>query len=107
EEQRLQDIVKKYSDFIRYPIKMMVTKSKPKEDDTDEKEEDDNNETEYVDYVEEEKVNSMVPIWRKKKSELTDEDYENFYHEKHYGYDKNLTQLHNHINRNIRYNTIY
>lgn len=106
EEQRLQDIVKKYSDFIRYPIKMMVTKSKPKEDDTDEKEEDDNNETEYVDYVEEETVNSMVPIWRKNKSELTDEDYENFYHEKHYGFDKPLTHLHIHVDGNIRYNAI-
>src|SRR5690625_2070986 len=73
EEFRLKEIIKKYSDFIRYPIKMDVTKSKPKED----------NEEEYVDYVEEETINSMVPIWRKNKSELTDEDYENFYQEKH------------------------
>src|SRR5699024_12656125 len=68
EEHRLREIIKKYSDFIRYPIKMDVTKSKPKED----------NEEEYVDYVEEETINSMVPIWKKNKSELTDKDYEKF-----------------------------
>src|SRR5699024_8265733 len=72
EEHRLQTIIKKYSDFIRYPIKMTVTKSKPQDEDSDE----------YVEYQEEETVNSMVPIWRKNKEELTDEDYENFYKEK-------------------------
>ena len=106
EEQRLQDIVKKYSDFIRYPIKMQITKSKPKEDDGDEKDEDDTKEPEYVDYVEEETVNSMVPIWRKNKSELSDEDYENFYHEKHYGFDKPLAYIHTHVDGTIRYNAI-
>src|SRR5690625_2086451 len=68
EETRLKEIIKKYSDFIRYPIKMDVTKSKPKEDDKEE----------YVEYVEEETLNNMVPIWKKNRSELTNEDYENF-----------------------------
>src|SRR5699024_2297256 len=104
EEQRLQDIVKKYSDFIRYPIKMQVTKSKPKED--EEEKDDDNNETEYVDYVEEETINSMVPIWRKKESELTDEDYENYSHEKRYRSDKPLTHIHVHVDGNVRYDAI-
>src|SRR5699024_4402779 len=61
EEYRLQEIIKKYSDFIRYPIKMDITKSKPKDEE----------EEEYVDYVEEETINSMVPIWRKQRNELT------------------------------------
>lgn len=96
EEFRLKEIIKKYSDFIRYPIKMDVTKSKPKEDD----------EEEYVDYVEEETINSMVPIWRKNKSELTDEDYENFYQEKHYGFDKPLKHIHTSVDGTIRYHAI-
>jgi molecular chaperone HtpG len=96
EENRLQGIIKKYSDFIRYPIKMDVTKSKPKED----------NEEEYVDYTEEEVINSMVPIWRKNKSELTDEDYVNFYQEKHYGFDKPLKHIHTSVDGTIRYHAI-
>src|SRR5690625_7848606 len=77
DEFRLQEIIKKYSDFIRYPIKMDVTKREQKED----------NEEEFVDYVEEETINSMVPIWRKNKNELSDEDYVSFYKEKRYGFD--------------------
>src|SRR5690625_4147419 len=96
EEHRLQEIIKKYSDFIRYPIKMDVTKSKPKED----------NEEEYVDYVEEETINSMVPIWKKNKSELTDKDYENFYQEKRYGFDQPLKHIHTNVDGAIRYNAI-
>ncbi|WP_042143401.1 molecular chaperone HtpG [Paucisalibacillus sp. EB02] len=95
EEYRLKEIIKKYSDFIRYPIKMEVTKSK-KEDDSDE----------YVDYKEEETINSMVPIWKKNKSELTDEDYENFYREKRYGFDTPLKHIHLSVDGNIRYNAI-
>ncbi|MBP2257618.1 molecular chaperone HtpG [Virgibacillus alimentarius] len=96
EEHRLQTIIKKYSDFIRYPIKMTVTKSKPQDEDSDE----------YVEYQEEETVNSMVPIWRKNKEELTDEDYENFYKEKHYGFDKPLKYIHTKVDGTIRYNAI-
>lgn len=96
EEHRLKEVIKKYSDFIRYPIRMDITKSKPKED----------NEEEYVDYVEEETVNSMVPIWRKNRDELTDEDYENFYQEKHYGFDKPLKHIHTSVDGMIRYQAI-
>ncbi|WP_217586026.1 molecular chaperone HtpG [Lentibacillus saliphilus] len=96
EEHRLKSIIKKYSDFIRYPIKMDVTKSKPKED----------NEEEYVDYIEEETINSMVPLWRKNKSELTQEDYENFYQDKHFGFDKPLTHIHTSVDGSIRYHAI-
>ncbi|MFC8686899.1 molecular chaperone HtpG [Brevibacillus porteri] len=84
EEYRLQAIIKKYSDFIRYPIKMDVTQHKPKE----------GSENEYEQVTEEQIVNSMVPIWRKNKSELTTEDYEQFYASKHYGFDKPLGHIH-------------
>lgn len=84
DEYRLRAIIKKYSDFIRYPIKMDVTKSRLKE----------GSDSEYEQYQEEQIINSMVPIWRKNKSELTGEDYENFYREKHYGFDKPLKSIH-------------
>ncbi|GAA3401519.1 molecular chaperone HtpG [Paenibacillus hodogayensis] len=84
EEYRLKSIIKKYSDFIRYPIKMDVTGKRIKE----------GSEDEFEDYEEEQHVNSMVPIWRKNKSELTNEDYEKFYAEKHYGFDKPLKHIH-------------
>lgn len=96
EEYRLKEIIRKYSDFIRYPIKMDVTHREPKED----------NKEEYDEYTEEETINSMVPIWRKNKSELTDEDYENFYHEKNYGYDKPLKSIHINVDGTIRYHSI-
>ncbi|MDD4680939.1 MAG: molecular chaperone HtpG, partial [Clostridia bacterium] len=84
EEYHLRYLVKKYSDFIRYPIKMDITVQKLKE----------GSEDEYEDISEEQIINSMVPIWRKNKSELKDEDYENFYAEKHYGLDKPLKHIH-------------
>ncbi|UJF31682.1 molecular chaperone HtpG [Paenibacillus hexagrammi] len=84
EEYRLKSIIKKYSDFIRYPIKMDVSGKRLKE----------GSENEFEDYQEEQHINSMIPIWRKNKSELTPEDYEKFYHEKHYGFDKPLKHIH-------------
>lgn len=96
EEYRLKSIIKKYSDFIRYPIKMEVTKNRKKE----------GSEDEYEDYLEEETINSMVPIWRKNKSELTEEDYESFYNEKRYGFDKPLKHIHISVDGTIRYNSI-
>ena len=96
EEYRLKSIIKKYSDFIRYPIKMDVTKSRPKED----------AENEFEEYTEEETINSMVPIWKKNKNELTTEDYEKFYQEKRYGFDKPLKTIHTSVDGTIRYHAI-
>ena len=96
DEYRLRAIVKKYSDFIRYPIKMDIARSRLKE----------GSEDEYESYSEEQTVNSMVPIWRKNKSELTDQDYENFYNEKHYGFDKPLVHQHISVDGAVRYNAI-
>ena len=96
EEYRLTSIIKKYSDFIRYPIKMDVTKSRPKED----------AENEFEEYTEVETINSMVPIWKKNKNELTTEDYEKFYQEKRYGFDKPLKTIHTSVDGTIRYHAL-
>ncbi|NWQ40800.1 molecular chaperone HtpG [Bacillus sp. EB106-08-02-XG196] len=96
EEYRLKSIIKKYSDFIRYPIKMDVSSSRPKE----------GSDNEFEEYVEEQVINSMVPIWRKNKSELTDEDYANFYAEKRYGFDKPIKHIHISVDGTVRYNAI-
>lgn len=96
EEYRLRSLIKKYSDFIRYPIKMDVKTSVKKE----------GTENEYEEVVEEQIINSMVPIWRKNKNELTDEDYENFYHEKHYGFDSPMKHIHISVDGVVRYNAI-
>lgn len=96
EEYKLKSLIKKYSDFVRYPIKMEVTSSRLKE----------GSEDEYEDYKEEQTINSMVPIWRKNKSELTKEDYDNFYHEKHYGFDTPLSHVHISVDGMVSYNAI-
>lgn len=92
----IKSLVKKYSNFIKYPIKMMMKKSRKKE----------GTENEYEDYLEDEILNSMVPIWRKNKSELTQEDYENFYMEKHFGFDKPLKYTHVSVEGVTSYNAI-
>lgn len=96
EEYRLKSIIKKYSDFIRFPIKMDVKESKPKE----------GTENEFEEVIQEQTVNSMVPIWRKNKSELTPEDYDNFYAEKRYGFDKPLKHIHISADGAVVYNAI-
>ena len=95
-EYRIKSLIKKYSDFIRYPIKLDVTKSKLKE----------GSESDYEEYKEEETINSMVPIWRKNKKELTDEDYNNFYMEKRFGFDKPLKHIHISVDGMVSYNSI-
>jgi molecular chaperone HtpG len=96
EEYRLKSIIKKYSDFIRYPIKMDVKGQRPKAD----------AENEFEEYQEEQTVNSMVPIWRKNKNELTQEDYDQFYFEKRYGFDKPIKHLHISADGAVVYNAI-
>ena len=96
DEYNIQSLIKKYSDFIRYPIRMNLTKSKLKE----------GSENEYEEYTEEETINSMVPLWKKNKNQLTDEDYNNFYVEKHYGFDTPLSHLHISVDGAVSYNSI-
>lgn len=92
----LQTIVKTYSDFIRYPIKMEVSEQKLKE----------GTEDEYETIIEDKTINSMVPIWKKNKAELSEEDYQQFYQEKHYGFDTPLTYIHTSVDGNVRYQAI-
>jgi len=96
EEYKLKSLIKKYSDFIKYPIKMMVKKSKLKE----------GSEEEYEDCFEDETLNSMVPIWRKNKNELKPEDYDRFYMDKHFGFEKPLKAIHASVDGVTSYNTI-
>lgn len=75
QEYTLRELVRKYSDYIRWPIRMEVTKSRKKEDSPEDK-------PEYESYKEEETLNSMVPLWQRKKSDVTREEYDKFYQEK-------------------------
>ncbi|WP_418791911.1 molecular chaperone HtpG [Phosphitispora sp. TUW77] len=96
EEYKLRAIIKKYSDFIRYPIKMDITGTRLKE----------GSDKEYEEYQEEQVVNSMVPIWKKNKNELSQEDYENFYSEKRYGFDKPIRHIHISAEGTVTYKAI-
>ncbi|MBR0446062.1 MAG: molecular chaperone HtpG [Oscillospiraceae bacterium] len=81
EEYEIRSLVKKYSDYIRYPIRMEVSKSRLKEDCPEDK-------PEYESYMEEETLNSMVPIWQRSKKDVTEDEYNTFYREKFFDYNK-------------------
>lgn len=93
EEYTIRNLIKKYSDYIKYPIKMMVTKQKLK-DATEEEKKKDDYKPEYESYSEDDVLNSMVPLWRKNKSKLSDDDYNNFYKEKFFDYENPLKTIH-------------
>lgn len=80
EEYRLRGLVKKYSDYIRYPIRMLTEHSQPKE----------GSENEYETVMENETLNSMVPIWKKSAQDVTEEEYNRFYQDKYYDYEAPL-----------------
>lgn len=92
DQYRLKSLVKKYSDYIRFPIKMEVTHSRPKEQSEEDKEA--GKAPEYEEYLEIETLNSMVPLWKKNKSELKEEDYKHFYTEKFFDYNEPLKYSH-------------
>ena len=83
EEYEIRNLIRKYSDYIRYPIRMEVEKSRKKEDSD-----------EYETYTELETLNSMVPIWQRPKKDVTDEEYDSFYREKFFDYNKPLSRIH-------------
>ncbi len=87
EQYRIQGLVKKYSDYIRYPIEMDMTKSRVKEETKD------SDKPEYEDYTETETLNSMVPIWQRRKQDVEQEEYDNFYKEKFMAMDKPLRTI--------------
>ena len=80
----IQELVKKYSDYIRYPIVMEMTSQVPDKD----------NEGEYITEINDEVLNSQVPIWRKNKNEITDEEYNEFYKQKFYDYTDPVLVIH-------------
>ena len=89
ETYKLKSLVKKYSDYVRYPIVMDVEKSRPIE----KEEADENEEIEYETYVEEETLNSMIPIWQRSRSEVSDEDCNQYYKEKFYDHEDPILTL--------------
>ncbi|MBQ7991361.1 MAG: molecular chaperone HtpG [Oscillospiraceae bacterium] len=99
---RIKELVKKYSDYIRFPIKMDVENTRRKSDAKD----DDYSEDAYETYTENETLNSMVPIWRKNKSELKAEDYNNFYKDKFYDYSDPLKYIHSKVEGATTYDAL-
>lgn len=112
---KIKSLVKRYSDYIRYPIKMLVETTRVKEHececgcehDHEEGEcECEKHEPEYETVTEDTTLNSMVPLWRRNKSELTDEDYNSFYTDKFHDYDAPLRHIHVKTEGGITYNAI-
>lgn len=99
EEYYLKSLIKKYSDYIRYPIQMLVTKSRVKPN-PDKKEGD---KDEYESYTEIETVNSMIPLWKKKKTEIKPEEYNEFYKTKFHDYTDPLRVMHFNIEGAVNY----
>lgn len=89
---RIKGLISKYSDYIRFPIKMEVTHSRPVEQSDEDKEA--GKSPEYEDYTEIETLNSMIPLWKKSKSELKEEDYNHFYTQKFNDYSEPLKYSH-------------
>ena len=91
EQYELQNLVKKYSDYIRYPIRMEMEKSRQKE--VPEGEQDEDKQPEWETYTELTTLNSMVPVWLKAKKDVTDEEYDGFYKDKFFDYEKPLAHI--------------
>lgn len=92
----IQSLVKKYSDYIRYPIKMNVTRRELKKDSKDE----------YEDVVKEETLNSMIPLWKKDKNKIKEEEYNNFYQNKFYDYENPIKVIHTSVEGMTSYKSI-
>ena len=95
QEYQIRNLIRKYSDYIRYPIKMEVTKSRKKEDSD-----------EYESYTELETLNSMVPIWQRAKKDVTEEEYNSFYQDKFYDYTNPLRTIHTSAEGTISYKAL-
>lgn len=95
EQYRLTQLIKKYSSYIRYPIQMELEKSRKKEDSD-----------EYETYTEVETINSMVPLWKRQKSELTESDYNNFYTDRFSDYEAPLRTIHTSAEGAVSYNAL-
>lgn len=96
ETYQIKNLINKYSDYIRYPIQMMVEHQKLKE----------GTENEYETYSELETLNSMIPLWKKNKSELKDEDYNQFYKEKFYDFTDPAKVIHTNVEGVVSYTAL-
>lgn len=107
EEYEIRSLIRKYSDYIRYPIKMEVTKSRPMEEPKDENAEGEENKApKYESYTEMETLNSMVPIWQRDKKDVTEEEYETFYRDKFFDYNKPLRTIHYNVEGNVSFKAL-
>ncbi|MBE6916896.1 MAG: molecular chaperone HtpG [Ruminococcaceae bacterium] len=95
EEYRIRSLIRKYSDYIRYPIRMEVSASRQKEDSE-----------EYESYQEVQTLNSMVPIWQRSRKDVTDEEYETFYREKFFDYNKPARTVHMSSEGNVSFKAL-
>ena len=99
DEYEITSLIKKYSDYVRYPIKTWVTKYDPKD-------EKDDKDSEPKTHLELETINSMLPIWKKNKSEVTDEELNNFYKNKFMDYQDPITSIHVNVEGMLTYNAL-
>ena len=107
EEYQIRSLIRKYSDYIRYPIKMEVTKSRPVEEPKDEGAEGEEDKApKYESYTEMETLNSMVPIWQRDKKDVTEEEYDSFYREKFFDYNKPLRTVHYNVEGNVSFKAL-
>ncbi len=102
EQWKIKELVRKYSDYIRFPIKMNCEKRSRKPDAP----EDDYSDNAYNTVIEDETLNSMVPIWRKNKNELKAEDYNKFYTEKFHDYNEPLKYIHSKTEGTVTYDSL-
>ena len=102
DEYRIKELIKKYSDYVRYPIMTWVTKYDPK----DENEDKDDENKEPKTHLELETINSMLPIWKKNKSEVTDEELNNFYKSKFMDYQDPITSIHVNVEGMLTYTAL-
>ena len=107
EEYKIRSLIRKYSDYIRYPIRMEVTKSRPVEEPKDENAEgEEKKEPKYESYTEMETLNSMVPIWQRDKKDVTQEEYDTFYRDKFFDYNKPLRTIHYNVEGNVSFKAL-
>lgn len=104
ETYELQELVKKYSDYIRYPIKLELEKSRKKEQTPEEIEE--KKESEYETYTENTTLNSMIPLWQRSKADVTQEEYNAFYKEKFHDYEDPLATIHVSVEGAVTYKAL-
>ena len=99
DEYKIRGLIRKYSDYIRYPIRMDVEKSRKTADSPEDK-------PEYESYTEMETLNSMVPIWQRNKKDVTEEEYESFYREKFFDYNKPLRVIHSNVEGTVSFKAL-